>query len=151
MGWLALTHCGWHNITGSVRSSNCQHCVASFVPRLSPLANYGITFELIRSEKRRAETGALQICTSCCLVSVARSHCHSQREAAERLAEVERRHLQAQLSYEEAIIARQSHQRDTHDKARAVKEEVCPPRAAQLQCSDPIPILPFSHSGSPSL
>ena len=47
-----------------------------------------------------------------------------QREAAERLAEVERRHLQAKLSYEEAIIARESHLKDMHTRAQAVKEEV---------------------------
>jgi hypothetical protein len=46
-----------------------------------------------------------------------------QHEAAERLAEVERRHLQAQLSYEEAIIARESYMRDVHQRARAMKEE----------------------------
>ena len=48
-----------------------------------------------------------------------------QREAAERLAEVERRHLQAKLSYEEAIIARESHIRTSQQRAQAVKEEVC--------------------------
>ena len=47
-----------------------------------------------------------------------------QREAAEQLTEMERRHLQVQLSYEEAIIARESHKRDTRDKAQALREEV---------------------------
>ena len=48
----------------------------------------------------------------------------TQRKAAEQLAEIERRHLQAKLSYEEAIIARESHMRDVHLRARAMKEEV---------------------------
>ena len=47
-----------------------------------------------------------------------------QREAAERQAEVERRHLEARLSYEEAIIARESHLRDIHQRTQAMKEEV---------------------------
>ena len=48
----------------------------------------------------------------------------SQREAAERQTEVERRHLEARLSYEEALIARESHLRDVHRRAQAMKKEV---------------------------
>lgn len=39
---------------------------------------------------------------------------------------MERKHLQAQLSYEEAIIARECHTKNIHHKAKAVKEEVTP-------------------------
>lgn len=62
-----------------------------------------------------------------------------QREAAERLAEVERKHLQAQLSYEEAIIARECHVRNIQHKAKAVKEEV-------TLCSQSIDPIPMPHS-----
>lgn len=58
-----------------------------------------------------------------------------QREAAERLAEIERRHLQAKLSYEDAIIARENHLKDRHLSAKAVKKEVY----------NPILIFPYCH------
>ena len=50
-----------------------------------------------------------------------------QREAAERETEVERRHLEARLSYEDAIIAKESHLRHVQQRAQAMKEEVCVP------------------------
>ncbi|CAI8002518.1 Cilia- and flagella-associated protein 99 [Geodia barretti] len=46
-----------------------------------------------------------------------------QREAAERETEVERRHLEARLSYEDAIIAKESHLRHVQQRAQAMKEE----------------------------
>jgi hypothetical protein len=46
-----------------------------------------------------------------------------QREAAERETEVERRHLEARLSYEDAIIAKESHLRQVQQRAQAMKEE----------------------------
>lgn len=48
---------------------------------------------------------------------------------------MERKHLQAQLSYEEAIIAKECHVRNSHHKAKAVKEEVTPVLS---------PLIPFS-------
>lgn len=46
-----------------------------------------------------------------------------QREAAEQLVEVKRKHLEGQLSYEEAIIAKQQHGKEMRDRVVLSKKE----------------------------
>lgn len=46
-----------------------------------------------------------------------------QKDTAKTLAEIKRKHLEGQLSYEEAIIARQNFIQDTRDKVYQMKEE----------------------------
>jgi len=46
-----------------------------------------------------------------------------QKEAAEQLAEIERRHLEGQLSYEEAIIARRNLVKENREKVLLLREE----------------------------
>ncbi|XP_064382456.1 cilia- and flagella-associated protein 99-like isoform X1 [Halichondria panicea] len=46
-----------------------------------------------------------------------------QREAAEKLADIQRKHLEGQLSYEEAIISKQNYTREMRERVGVVKEQ----------------------------